>query len=120
MFDDIEQLAMQWLDGRVTIPVVNRIPRPRPAEFVRVMITGATRTSVAYRRCQVTCDVWAESESRAQELASMVEQALDAWPLVSEGEMARVSGPVSAIDPDSGVPVATMTCVATQHTKEQR
>ncbi|MFJ8472167.1 hypothetical protein [Kitasatospora sp. NPDC094011] len=62
------------------VPVVSRIPSPRPPEFVRVERVGGTRATVVSDRPRLDIHAWAATESAAHDLAALVRALLDQIP----------------------------------------
>ncbi|MFE2977466.1 hypothetical protein [Streptomyces sp. NPDC059258] len=90
------------------VPVVSRVPSPRPPTFVRVRrLGGAQQTPVSDRpRLDVHC--WAESESAAHDLAALSRALLGDIPGVRGGvtvyRVAEVGGPMWLPDSESSAP----------------
>lgn len=110
VFADVEQLLTDWLPAQLTahgrtVPVVTRVPTPRPTQFVRVMVTGGARNNMVQDRATVTYEAWAGTESAAASLAQLVRGLINSMPgQVIGGVMVYRSddgAPVNLPDPDS-------------------
>ncbi|MFE4514422.1 hypothetical protein ACFRMQ_09565 [Kitasatospora sp. NPDC056783] len=90
------------------VPVVSRIPSPRPPECVRVERVGGTRGTVVSDRPRLDIHAWAETESAAHDLAAMVRALLDSIPGVRDDvtvyRITEVGGLMWLPDDQSGSP----------------
>lgn len=68
MFPDVVALVVSSLALEVDVPVVSRIPNPRPAEFIRVSRVGGTRRNQVTDAGLVVVEAWATSEADAADL----------------------------------------------------
>ena len=89
-FADVTALAITYLTPLVSpVTVATRVPDPRPVEFVQVRRVGGGPV-VPFRetvRLDVFC--WAETEQRAQELASTVRAAM--WALAGNDQLGAMT-----------------------------
>lgn len=90
------------------VPVVSRVPSPRPARFVRVERVGGMRQTVVSDRPRLDIHAWAETEAAAADLAELVRALVHAIPGVRGGvpvyTVREVGGPQWLPDPESGCP----------------
>lgn len=90
------------------VPVVSRIPSPRPPSFVRVERIGGARQTVVSDRPRLDVHCWAETESAAHDLAAHVRAHLGAIPGVRDGVTVyginEVGGPMWLPDTESSQP----------------
>lgn len=95
-------------DAGQPVPVVSRIPSPRPATFVRVERIGGTRQTVVSDRPRLDIHCWAETETAAHDLAALSRGLLGAIPGVRDGvtvySVAEVGGPIWLPDAESSQP----------------
>ena len=90
-----------------TLETVNRVPNPRPAEFVRVMLVGGSRRDPVTDVPTLAVEAWADTRTRAAELAQEVRSVLYALEGAVLGDfsvqdVAEFAGPGDLPDPDSG------------------
>jgi hypothetical protein len=107
---DAEALAVTWLTGKLgSATVGTKVPNPRTAAFVKVVVTGNYEADRAYMGSQLTFECWADTETAAADLAVLVA----AWVNALETEtvngafvrrVIHVGGPVNSPDPDSNGP----------------
>lgn len=88
------------------VPVVSRVPNPRPAAFIRVQRQGGTASQIVADNPMVTVESWAETEEAAHDTLQLVRQAIKgAQGTVVTGvpiyRVIEVAGPASLPDPDS-------------------
>ncbi|WP_225987200.1 hypothetical protein [Streptomyces spectabilis] len=80
------------------VPVVSRIPTPRPPAFVRVQRIGGTQQTPVSDRPRLDIHCWAESESAAHDLAALSRALLGDIPGVRGGvtvyRLSEVGGPM--------------------------
>ncbi len=86
--------------------VVQAVPDPRPAEFVRVLRTGGRSATVASEEALVTIEAWSTFAQDAHDLAQAAKAIVMAMaPAVHEGvpvyRVLVVSGPALLPDPQS-------------------
>lgn len=87
-----------------TLSTVNRIPNPRPAEFVRVLgVGGVTRDRVTDVPT-LAVEAWASTRSRAAELAQQVRAIMHSLEGASTAgyavlEVTEFAGPADLPDP---------------------
>lgn len=96
-------LQTQLLALGISVPVSTQVPNPRPDEFVRLSRTGGPRRTVISDEPQITVDCYADTETRAYEIAASVRAAMNAAPII-RGDTARVvelSGPQNFPDPSA-------------------
>lgn len=80
VFPDLVDALCDWLRveldarGYPGIHVGTRVPAARPAEFVRLLVTGGSRDSdpgIPLADVQVTVEAWSDSEADAHDLAQL-------------------------------------------------
>ncbi|WP_411094323.1 hypothetical protein [Streptomyces sp. 021-3] len=90
------------------VPVVSRVPNPRPPRFVRVERIGGTRQTVVSDRPRLDFHAWAGTEADAADLAELVRALVAAIPGVHDGVTVywarEVGGPQWLPDDVSGTP----------------
>ncbi|MER8067193.1 hypothetical protein ABTZ59_02605 [Streptomyces sp. NPDC094034] len=91
-----------------TVPVVSRIPSPRPSAFVRVQRIGGTQQTPVSDRPRLDIHCWAESESAAHDLAALTRALLGDIPGVRDGvtvyRVSEVGGPMWLPDDQTSTP----------------
>lgn len=115
VFPDVEQLLCDYLTATLpahwTVPgggvlkVGTRVPNPRPAEFVRLFVTGGAQRDLAVDTPRVTVDAYAERESRAHDLAAICRGLIHAIDTVDGVQFYRIesgSRPQNLPDPTTG------------------
>lgn len=112
VFPDAVALLIGYLDEQldgygITAPVHRQIPEERPAEFVRVLLTGGVRDTLVTDTPQVTFEAWAATAPRAHDIAQIARALVNALPgrTVAGVAVYRVDefgGPVDLPDPASG------------------
>lgn len=110
VFADIEALLAGWLRDRLTVPVGNKVPNPRPDSFVTVQRHGGIRATVVTDAPQVGVECWAVTDAQAHDLAQTARaellyrlpgQILDSHTVYRVDEFA---GPQNLPDPISAQP----------------
>jgi hypothetical protein len=96
------------------VPVVSRIPNPRPAAFIRVQRTGGPEVMPMVDGAQVTVDCWAATDADAMDIAREARRLIKNMEgTVQSGEsvhrVVEVGGPQDFPDPVSAAPRATFT-----------
>ncbi|MFJ7250760.1 hypothetical protein ACIQWA_39815 [Kitasatospora sp. NPDC098652] len=90
------------------VPVVSRVPSPRPPEFVRVQRIGGVRQTPVSDRPRLDIHAWAETESAAHDLAALSRALLDQIPGVRDGVtvygVSEVGGPMWLPDDQTSTP----------------
>ncbi|MFE5896856.1 hypothetical protein ACFQ67_05460 [Streptomyces sp. NPDC056488] len=90
------------------VPVVSRVPSPRPPRFVRVERVGGTRQTVVSDRPRLDVHAWAETEAAAADLAELVRALVHAVPGVRSGipvyTVREVGGPMWLPDDQTSTP----------------
>ena len=110
VFGDVEAVAIAWLNPRLApVKTSTEVPSTRPAEFVKVSLTGGYDPNRVTERPQLTFECWAANSIRASEICRAVKANLKAM----EGEtvndvfvraVTTVGGPVSFPDPQTTLP----------------
>lgn len=90
------------------VPVVSRVPSPRPPRFVRVERVGGIRQTVVSDRPRLDVHAWAETEAAAADLAELVRALVSVLPGVRGRTtvygVREVGGPQWLPDDVSGSP----------------
>ncbi|MFE7466348.1 hypothetical protein ACFU6R_19875 [Streptomyces sp. NPDC057499] len=90
------------------VPVVSRVPSPRPTEFVRVRRIGGTQQTPVSDRPRLDIHCWGESESAAHDLAALSRALLGDIPGVRDGvtvyRVTEVGGPMWLPDSETSAP----------------
>ncbi|MFJ2906867.1 hypothetical protein [Streptomyces sp. NPDC087212] len=88
------------------VPVVSRIPSPRPPRFVRVERLGGLQQTPVSDRPRLDFHAWGETESDAHDLCALVRALVGVIPGVQGGvtvyRVNEVGGPQWLPDPESG------------------
>lgn len=92
----------------------SRVPKTRPAKFVRAMQLSANRLSVAHAEVFILCECWAPTETAAGNLGALAYAIASTIDLPSgaycpEGASGTVSAPYASDDPDTGLPRTVFT-----------
>lgn len=115
LFRDVEELVCTFLRLRLssTFPGVDvfpgatvfpgvqigiRVPKTRPAEFIRVLRTGGPKETLISEAAQITVEAWAQTEQRASLLLSQCRALLNAADETIYG-VREFSGPANLPDP---------------------
>jgi hypothetical protein len=99
----------------LAVPVVSRVPNPRPGSFVRVQRTGGPEVFPrTVDGAQITVDCWAATDGAAMDLAQRARQLIQQMSGtvqsgVSVHRVVEVGGPQNLPDPDSETPRVTFT-----------
>ena len=88
--------------------IVGRVPQSRPKRFVRLRLVGGTRETLISRQVTLTVEGWAQTETDATALCSLVASGLYALdgPLFGGHEIA---GPATLPDPTTSQERVTAT-----------
>ncbi|MEV5876985.1 hypothetical protein AB0L75_22640 [Streptomyces sp. NPDC052101] len=90
------------------VPVVSRIPSPRPARFVRVERIGGLQQTVVSDRPRLDFHAWSETEADAHDLCALVRALVGVVPGVRGGvtvyNATEVGGPQWLSDAPSSQP----------------
>lgn len=94
------------IPGYADVPVVGRIPNPRPSRFVRALRIGGPRRDIVADNAMLTIEAWAESDAQSALLAQATRAAVNALAGTVLGgaavyEVTELSGPANLPDPDS-------------------
>lgn len=90
-------------------PVVQQVPKSRPAEFVQIYRTGGVSRDRVIDGAFITVDSWAATDPAAMALAQSVRARMHALASTTVGGVAvyrvvELAGPASVPDPESGSP----------------
>lgn len=99
-------LADQLAAEAEPVPVVTKIPKPRPEKFIRLRRTGGPRRDLVTDQPQVTIEAWAGTDEEAHDLAQLARAILSGLPGTTIDGVAvyrvdELGGPVDLPDPDS-------------------
>jgi hypothetical protein len=117
VFPDAVQLVLDRLSAELpalvghTVATGNRVPSPRPAEFVRVQRQGGTRVTVVTEAAQLAIEAWSTDVAGADQLAQACRSVLFGMKGRTYGEIPvylveDVGGPAEVADPLSDQPRA--------------
>lgn len=110
---DAVAVAADYLRGALKatgrpVPVVSRVPSPRPPAFVRVQRVGGTQQTPVSDRPRLDFHCWAESESSASDLTALARGLVNAMPGVRGGvtvyRVQEVGGPMWLPDDQTSAP----------------
>src|SRR5690349_20757949 len=73
-------VGIAYLKTHLTVPVVDEVPRSRPAEFVKVVRVGGTKRNIVTDCPMLTFECWAPDEIAAEELCIQVADLLEDSP----------------------------------------
>lgn len=110
IFGDPEAAAIIWLDPKLDdVEVSTEVPSDRPAELVKVSLTGGGDPNIVTERAQLTFECWAEDSVRASEICRTVKALVKAMAgQIVNGVFVRsvrtVGAPVSFPDPETDLP----------------
>lgn len=94
-------------------PVVSRVPKARPARFVRLERVGGTRRATVTDQAWLDVHCWAEDDDAAMALALLVRALFGGLRGVRGGavvhDTGEVGGPHPMTDPASGRPYVAFT-----------
>lgn len=122
LFPDAVSVLRTYLLAELTargrpVPIVSRVPDPRPVEFVRLLTAGGPRLSVVVEQARVIVEAWSDQETSAGSLARLVQGLLHEFHGgVSGGVALRVreeSIPLDLPDPVSNQFRSTFTVLVT-------
>lgn len=87
------------------VPVVTRVPDPRPQRFVRIERVGGTALDRVTDRPRLSFECWALAEDEATDLATLARAlvlAIPGWRGAVAYDVVDVGGPNTSPDPVSG------------------
>lgn len=87
------------------MPVVTRVPTPRPPQFIRIERVGGTRIDRVTDRPRLDVHCWASTEAEATDLAALARALIfeiPGWRGAIAYDVDEVGGPNTAPDPVSG------------------
>lgn len=73
---DVELAVIEWLGGRIGVPVSAEVPKPRPDSFVTVERTGGGRSAAVVDSATLAIQCWGRTRYAASSLAREVDGAL--------------------------------------------
>jgi hypothetical protein len=93
IFPDVEALLVEILndgfdDLDEQIKASTRVPNPRPAEFVKVLVSGGIDETMVTDSVLVTIEGWAKTEPRARQICELARAILRS----QDGEIRGVRG----------------------------
>jgi hypothetical protein len=115
VFPDSVALVLTQLDAQLEavlgrpVPAGNRVPSPRPDEFVRVRRQGGTRKTYVSEEAFLEVEAWGRTVADAEDIAqatravlfSLAGQTFDGGPVY---EVQDAGGPAEVADPLSDQP----------------
>ena len=106
---DATAVVIEIVDAATTAAVHQRVPDPRPAEFVLVRRVGGIRQNRVSDEATILIEAYSASEEEAHDLAQVARQAIHEarGQVVSGatiGRTAELSGPGNLPDPLSDQP----------------
>jgi hypothetical protein len=117
LFRDATALVRGYLAGTlpaegVTVPVVGRVPSPRPPSFVLLRRLGGPRLNLVSDGATIAVEVYADDEGEAMDVAQIARGLLHdlAGDVLDGTQVYRVeemAGPGLLPDPESGSPRVT-------------
>lgn len=111
---DVTLLATQYLRDRLGgVQVGSRIPCPRPVEFVVLRRVGGPRRNPLVDDARLDVQVWAMTDERAMEIASLARYQLGLMPqhVPAVRQFGEDAGPNLIPDAPSDVPRVLLTVV---------
>lgn len=111
--DDIEAALVPYLKDGLGVPVVTRVPRTRPVEFVRIARLGGNRRIMIQDQATIGVWAWAATYERASELGRTAEGLLFALEGMRLGlsfvyYVTSIVGPTMTNDPDTDSPMTLL------------
>lgn len=119
VFPDATALAIAYLgpileEHEWSVPVVSKVPNPRPTRFVRVRRVGGGNPTIVSDAATLAIECWADESEDAHDLAQL------AWAVVRAMRNSHIdghtvymvqtfAGPTDLPDPTSGQPRYTFT-----------
>lgn len=108
LFPDAVAVVGEFLRPLVGVPVVSRVPDPRPSSFVRLRRLGGLRESIVADRARIDTHYWAETEAGAADLMALCRAHIGAMAgargSTTVYRVREVGGPQWLPDPESGQP----------------
>jgi hypothetical protein len=95
---DIEEAFVTYLNAELTPLVMTRVPRDRPATFVRVQVVGGDVPSLVFEQPRLLVECWAATSDDAAALARQ------AWAQI-QATRGTFVGDAFVLDTDLGRPV---------------
>lgn len=105
MFPDVKWLVIKYLNEELDTPVYSRVPKHRPASFIRILLAGGTgQIDPALEEVAVTIESWDSDEHQAFVHAEQARQALRHIHLVGDNPVYRYRewGPPVDLPDESG------------------
>jgi hypothetical protein len=110
---NVEMLAVQYLKSALTayghsVTVATNVPATRPAELVKITVTGGELRDLVITDAQLAVECWAATPLLAGDLARDAQALLGEWTGQKAGDSfiydCRARMPASFPDPDSRTP----------------
>ncbi|MFF0942692.1 hypothetical protein ACFYE2_00480 [Kocuria sp. CPCC 205300] len=83
-FRDVEGDLIAYLSARLGVPVVDRVPSPRPARFVTVRRTGGPKRSPTVDAPLIDLEAWGARPADAQRLGGQMRDAVLELPAAED------------------------------------
>lgn len=100
-----DAIVVAYLNTLLTPPVATDVPDPRPAEFVRVLVTGGGgRRDLVLQDAQITVEAWAATYADASELMMLADAHMHNARFVDADirNVRAFGAPINLPDPTSG------------------
>lgn len=104
VFPSAEKILVAELKARLALPVVTKVPNPRPPTFVRLKKVGGTRRDVVTDSPMVVVECWAPTSTEADDLSQLVRAHIFALAPDTVRKVREVAGPQDFPDPLSENP----------------
>jgi hypothetical protein len=103
-FVDAAKLVVDYLSEMVNVPVVTKIPNPRPPVFVLARRLGGVRQAYVCDSAQIGIECFAQADEDAHDLVQLVRGHLGALAGTTQGgtpvyEVLELAGPADLPDP---------------------
>ena len=77
IYPDVKKILITYLSEHLEVPVASRVPKGRPAAFVRILLAGgAGRVDPVFEEVAATVESWDDNEASAQHRAQVVRDLL--------------------------------------------
>ena len=103
-FPSAEKLLVATLKPILGMPVVTKVPNPRPGTFVRLKKVGGTRRDIVTDSPMVVVECWAPTGPEADDLSQLVRGHIFALAPDTVRKVREIAGPQDFPDPISEHP----------------
>ena len=104
VFPDTEGILVSALNARLDVPVLTKVPNPRPPAFVRLVRVGGFRPNLVTDRAMVVFECWAATGTAAERLSALVQGHVFALAPDTVRRVHEIAGRQSFPDPLSETP----------------